>query len=284
MDAVNITNNVVNQEQDEVVNDPWNSWVFRISADGYFNGESSYKYTSLYGSVNASRVTEQMRLQFRYNQNYSQSDYSGEDYSYKSVTRSNNFSHILFLSINDHWSAGYISRIRKSTYSNLDLKVSFAPTIEYNIFPYSESSRKEIRLGAEIHAIFNDYTEKTLYDKTEEYLYMNRLSINGKTQQKWGTISSRIAYSYYLHDFAYNNLSFYNRIEWRIVKGLSLYLSGRISIVRDQLSLVAGEVSQEDILLRRQELASDFDYYGSIGISYTFGSIYSNVINPRFGY
>jgi hypothetical protein len=39
----------------------------------------------------------------------------------------------------------------------------------------------------------------------------------------------------------------------------------------------------EEILLRRRQLATRYSYYGSVGLSYTFGSIFSNVVNPRFG-
>jgi len=40
--------------------------------------------------------------------------------------------------------------------------------------------------------------------------------------------------------------------------------------------------SLEEILLRRRELETSYYYYFSIGLSYTFGSIYNNVVNPRF--
>ena len=42
------------------------------------------------------------------------------------------------------------------------------------------------------------------------------------------------------------------------------------------------EATQEEILLNRQELATDYSYWGSMGVSYTFGSIYNNILNPRF--
>ena len=39
----------------------------------------------------------------------------------------------------------------------------------------------------------------------------------------------------------------------------------------------------DELLLRRTELATEFNYSLSVGFSYTFGSVYSNVVNPRFG-
>lgn len=69
----------------------------------------------------------------------------------------------------------------------------------------------------------------------------------------------------------------------RIAKGLSLTFQGDASIVNDQLSLPKGGVSDTDILLRRKMTETKFSYYSYFGISYTFGSIYNNVVNPRFG-
>jgi len=72
-------------------------------------------------------------------------------------------------------------------------------------------------------------------------------------------------------------------ISVRIVKGFSVRLWGGVARIRDQLSLVRGELSEADILLQLQELATDYSVDGGLGITYTFGSIFNNVVNPRFG-
>ena len=69
----------------------------------------------------------------------------------------------------------------------------------------------------------------------------------------------------------------------RVVKGLSFNLFGSYSRVRDQLSLAKGSVSEEDLLLRLRQLKTDYRYFVFTGLSYTFGSIFNNVVNPRFG-
>lgn len=53
--------------------------------------------------------------------------------------------------------------------------------------------------------------------------------------------------------------------------------------IRDQIDLEAGDATEEEILTRQRELQSDFEYNVRVGFSYTFGSIFSNVVNPRFG-
>ena len=47
--------------------------------------------------------------------------------------------------------------------------------------------------------------------------------------------------------------------------------------------LVRGEASEAEILLRLQELRTSYSIEGEFSITYTFGSIYNNIVNPRFG-
>jgi hypothetical protein len=60
-------------------------------------------------------------------------------------------------------------------------------------------------------------------------------------------------------------------------------MNAQYARIHDQINLAKGNVSQEDVLLQRRQLATSYEYYGSIGIRYSFGSIYTNVVNPRFG-
>jgi hypothetical protein len=69
----------------------------------------------------------------------------------------------------------------------------------------------------------------------------------------------------------------------RIIKGLSVRVGGAAARVNDQLSLVKGEASEADILLQLQELQTSYSLEGELAITYTFGSIYNNIVNPRFG-
>jgi hypothetical protein len=54
--------------------------------------------------------------------------------------------------------------------------------------------------------------------------------------------------------------------------------------VRDQLSLAKAVASDAEILLRLRQLATSYTYGGSLSLSYTFGSLFNNVVNPRMGY
>lgn len=68
----------------------------------------------------------------------------------------------------------------------------------------------------------------------------------------------------------------------RVFRGLELNVFGQAARIKDQLYLSKEGLSPEEILVRRRQLGTDFQYFASVGLSYRFGSIFNNVVNPRF--
>jgi len=59
--------------------------------------------------------------------------------------------------------------------------------------------------------------------------------------------------------------------------------TGGGSRIHDQLGLPKRGATEEEVLLHRREIATQYSFHAGFGLNYTFGSIYSNVVNPRFG-
>jgi hypothetical protein len=268
---------------DKVSTDKWNNWVFRTGFTGYLNGEQSYSSTYMNGNISASRVTEKWKINMRARYGYSIENFEIDDELISSDNTSRSFSTLIVRSLTDHWSYGGTLNFGASSYSNLQNSVIAMPGIEYDIFPYSESTRRQLRLLYSIGYNASHYIDTTIYNKIKEAHFQHTFSAAYEVVQKWGTIDIMIEYSNYLHDWSLNNLSLYGDIELRIAKGLSLELGGGASIIHDQLGLVKGGATTEEVLLRRKELATQFSYFTRFGFSYTFGSIYNNTVNPRFG-
>jgi hypothetical protein len=67
----------------------------------------------------------------------------------------------------------------------------------------------------------------------------------------------------------------------RLTRGLSIEVRGEAAKVNDQLFLRRGGASDEEVLTRQRALATNFRIGGSVGLSFTFGSIYNTIVNPR---
>ncbi len=269
-------------ETSEVV-DKWNYWVFSISGNCWFDGEEGYRNISSWGEIDARRVTENLRIELELYGNYNESKFDYEDYKALSLSRSKGFHGEIYFSLGDHWSAGATGRISSSTYGNTKLYTRAGPTVEYNLYHYSESNRRQLRFIYSAYPRYSDYEEVTIYDETAELLFAQSISVTLELVQPWGSVYSSLSGSHYFDDFKKNYLQLYSSLSLRLFQGFSLNLNGNISRVRDQLALRKGEATQEEVLLRRQELETSYNYWGSIGISYSFGSIYNNIVNPRFG-
>ena len=270
-------------ESKEEVKDKWNSWVFQFDASSYLNGEKSYSYFSGNSGLSASRITEKSKIEISTGYYYNKNKYDTGDEIIESVSKSAWGSLLIVKSLTNHWSAGISLDCNNSTYSNIDFSYNIYPAIEYNIFPYSESSRKQIRIKYNIGFESNNYTDTTIYLKTKENLLGESLGIAFKTIQKWGSISMSVSGENYLHDFSKNSLYTSSTISLKIVKGLSFNLSGSYYFIHNQISLRKEGASVEEILLSQRQLATSYSYYCSVGLQYTFGSIFNNVVNPRFG-
>jgi hypothetical protein len=271
------------EKKSEAVFDKWKSWVFSISSDGYFNGEKSYKSGSIGANVSANRVTPEIKIRLGLSVSYQNDHYEYEDYSAQSDRQSYSFDGLVVKSLGEHWSVGGYLNASSSTYSNIRFSLGPAPAIEYNVFPYSQSTRRQLCVLYRIGFNMVRYREETIYLKTKDNLWQESLSVALTIKEKWGSVSAQLSGSHYFHDMSKYELNAFGTIQLNLFKGLNAYILGGSSRIRDQLSLVKGEASLEEIILRRRQLETGYSYFFMFGLSYTFGSIYTNVVNPRFG-
>ena len=71
--------------------------------------------------------------------------------------------------------------------------------------------------------------------------------------------------------------------ELKLFRGFSINAFGSIERIHDQVYLSAGAATPEEVLVRQRQLLTGYRYDFNFGITYTFGSIFNNVVNPRFG-
>ena len=267
--------------------DPWHNWVFNMKGNAWASGEKSYDMLNMYFRVSANRITEAIKHQTFFYYNYSENHYRQYDSNDILIYTADVFNkgfyggHSTVWSLGEHWGAGIDLHISQSTFSNVNFGVNLSPAIEYNVYKYSEASRKQLRFGYQVSAGYRDYYDTTIYNKTNDYLVSQNVDVNFKYITNWGSIRTGIYWQNYLHDFSLYRISSDVSMNIRIFKGLSFNIFGSLSMPRNQIGLVKAASTQEDVLLRQRELATKYSYYTSVGLSYTFGSIYNNVVNPR---
>jgi len=265
------------------VEDKWNFWVFNMGVNSFMNGQSLMKSGDFSGNISANRVTEELKIRMSLRASHNKSTFTFGDEDIESVRNSQGFDGLIVKSISDHWSVGAYVAASSSTYGNTQHTISPAPAVEFNLFPYSESTKREFRFLYRLGFRAVKYREETIYEKTSENLLGQSLSAILEVKQKWGNLSASLTGSHFFHDFSKNRLRMNADLSLRLIRGLNFNIDGSYSIIHDQLSLPRGGATLDEILLRQKELATSFNYGFSVGLSYTFGSIYSKVVNPRFG-
>jgi hypothetical protein len=273
-------------EQEEVI-DRWNNWVFELSTEPQYQSEEANKRLELRNSINISKVTSEIKLEIEMDQFYNREKFienvntdSARSSTY--ITSERSMNNLFVKSLGEHWSAGFKWMLGSSTRENYGFRTDILPSVEYDIFPYSEATHRQLRILYGAGYQFNNYVDTTVYNKAKEGLYLQMLNIAFQVQKKWGSVNLALVGSNYFHDFSKNRLELISSINIRIFKGLSVQINGGVAHLNDQLNLKKGDISEAERLLQLRELATKYRLEGGIEITYIFGSIYNNVVNPRF--
>ena len=264
--------------------DPWNLWVFRIGANGSINGESLQRGYRIGGNASANRTSEDFKFTWGAFGSYRRDEFDLDDTTTIVNTTENYSTNFLAVwSVGERWSAGGTAAVNRSTFNNRDLGVVFGPALEFNIFPYRESTRKSITFLYTVEATYFDYELETVAGKTEEIKARHRLQIGADVQQPWGQVFASVSAIQYLDDPESHRFDTFAGFSIRIIRGLNFNVNGNFSRIKDQFFLPAGGLTPEEILLRRRQRETDFRFRLNVGLSYRFGSKFANIVNPRMG-
>jgi len=261
--------------------DPWNNWIFEVYGEAELDKESQRREFEYEVGFESDHVTEKIRIRTDLQLNQATREFERNEETFTSERFRYSADGSIVASLSDHWSAGIFSGARHDTFTNLDFRYYVQPAIEYNIFPYREVLRREIVFAYKIGYFHNDYIEPTIFNEISEGIFNHSLDVQVRYRQPWGNVYSRLRASSFLNDFSKNRVQVFGNFSVRLVKGLSVRFSGRFELIRDQINLPAGDASIEDVLLQQKQIATDFETGFRIGLSYTFGSAFNNIINTR---
>ncbi|MDP9145099.1 MAG: hypothetical protein M3N43_10465, partial [Actinomycetota bacterium] len=263
--------------------DPWNNWVFQVGGNGAFEGESQSSSSEFQGFVSAERITDAWKIDLYASGTSERNRFTLSDSTEITRTAREAFTNLLVgRSLGDRTSIGLQASLQNSSRNNLDLVLRTSAVIEFSLYPYRESTRRLITLmyGAGLYAA--NYDEETVFSRLQETRPRHFAVLSLDLVQPWGQAEFELEAQSYLDGFARNRLGVSGELELRVTRGLSFDVEARYSRVRDQLSLARGDASDDEILLELRQLQTDYTLDLRFGLSYTFGSIFSSVVNPRF--
>lgn len=271
-----------NRKAESMVIDRWNKWLFGISSGAEFQKEESQNEYSIEMAANASRITEKWKAQFGAGYEINRQNFYDEGELISNQQDSREFSAQIVKSITDKWSASVIAGYESRTFLNIKHNLKSGAGIQYNIFPWQECNRRVFSISYLLGIDGYQYNEETIYQKMHEYLPAELAIIELEFIQPWGEINVVMQGQHYFKDFSKNRLTMESDFQIRLSRNFSVFSSIEAQLIHDQLYLPKGDASLEDILLRRRKLATTYEIAGHLGLRFTFGSIFNNVVNERF--
>lgn len=274
--------------------DKWDSWVFNLGFSGGVSGNDYNRSQRVAASAKASRVTDKIKMSYSIYTNYDKQVYFYD--SDTLVTENNSFSGdaTVVASVTDHWSVGGFASFDQSSYNNYKAALALNPAIEYSLFSYEQSSSKSVTLFYQAGPSFREYHDSSYYGKVSETVYSQNLSLNAGVIKKWGSMWTSLGWNNYLNPFelegktisglSVHSFSLNGGVDLRVVKGLSFSMNGAAYFNKGITpNIPLASFTRDDLLTNSRVLPTNQGFYLNMGISYRFGSIYSNVVNPRFG-
>jgi hypothetical protein len=263
--------------------DPWNYWVFRVGMDSYGNGEQSNVSRSLYFNGSANRTTENWKIRTGVSRSLRKDTFDLEDgETVKSSVSDWSVDSLIVKSVTGHFSIGMTASVSGSSFSNEERVIRFAPGVEYDIFPYSESTKRSLTIQYTVGPAYYNYEAITIFDKLTETIAKHTLNTSLGLRQPWGQASGSFIFTQQLSSLDRTRLTVSGGISVRLLKGLTVNSSGRYERIRDQFTLEKGLASEEEVLLRQRQLATGYRYSFNVGFSYSFGALGNQTVNPRF--
>ncbi len=273
------------QASPQSVKDKWNFFVLQLEANGFMSTESRQTSGNLFNDFRIRRVTEQNALRFGVFQSTRYSKFEIDD----STTVSNTIRQGVFFvravqALTSRLSVGALTNIGYSEFTNTKLVWRGAPVIEYNLFPWKQATSQQIAISYGVGPRYYRWKEPTIFGRSSEWRAQQELVVGTDLRKSWGSVNVTTRYASFLPEVKKWNLSLNGNTSLNLVKGLQFNIGGGASLIRDQIFLSARGQTPEQILTQQRALASNYNIFVFTGLSYTFGSIYNSVVNPRLDF
>src|SRR6185503_10513798 len=129
------------------VKDRWNYWVFSAGVNTNYSAEQSQNFFNVGGELEANRITQTWKIELEVGGSYNESNFHFREdsvtaFTFRNLQRNYRAEGTVVRSLGPHWAAGFRGITRQRTFSNEDLLIRVAPVLEFDVFPYSQSTRR----------------------------------------------------------------------------------------------------------------------------------------------
>jgi hypothetical protein len=265
------------------IKDKWNYWNFTPGINGWIEGQSNALFIEWNKELTARRITNKNKFILNLQHSTKYSSYTVETGKISIAVNKFNAIPLYVFAINNYWSIGGTGQYEMDEYKNIKNNYRIAPIIEYNIFPYTINAQKQLRIAYQMGWQHFGYSDTTINNRLKENRLYNRLAVITDITRNWGGIRSSVQANAFLDNWKQNRITFNSFVSLRVGKGLNFFVEGRFEIVNDQISLLKNPLSDNVYLLGGHQLPTKNYFVAEFGVLFTFGSLFSNIVNPRMG-
>ncbi|WP_411279459.1 hypothetical protein [Gemmatimonas sp.] len=268
--------------------DKWNLWTYTTNTNVFVRAEEQQQTVNGSLSLSANRSTANWKLNTSVSGNVNTQNFkiaatpTRPAISVRNEQRTYNANSLIVRSLSSHWSTGLKAGAGYSDFLNQDLALRLQPAVEYNVFPWTEQTRRQLTFLYNVGPNYYNYQRTTVLNRDSETRFSQQATASLVARQSWGSSNVSLDWLNYLHDFSRHALTLSGNVDLRIGRGFSLNVGGSAARVNDQIYLPRAGNTEEEILLQRQALQTGFRITTNIGLRYTFGSIYNTIVNQRF--
>jgi len=278
------------RQQASAVNlkDRWNLWTYTSNFNAFVRAEDQQQSVNGSLAFSANRATANWKMNFSVSGNVNNQRFkipttpTRPGFTVINEQRTYNANSLIVRSLSSHWSAGMKVGAGYSDFLNQDVAIRAQPAVEFNVFPWTEQTRRQLTFLYNVGPNYYNYQRTTVLDQDAETRFSQQLTASLVARQQWGSSNVSLDWLNYLHDFSRYALTLSGNVDLRIGRGFSLNVGGSAARINDQIYLPRAGNTEEEILLQRQALQTGFRITTNIGVRYTFGSIYNTIVNQRF--
>jgi hypothetical protein len=262
--------------------DKWKFWVFTLQASPDLTVDQGGTAVAGSGSISAAHITDAWKFRLLSDVVIDYNKFKSDSLNYESTELIKHVNVMLVKSLNEHWSQGTEAGFYSSTFSNILSQYSFALGLEYDIYPYSESINHILTFRYRLKPLYNIYGDTTIYDKEKEFLLNQILDATYTRIERWGNVSTTLTATQFLNYPSQFRVDISAQMDFHIAQGLFLNFGGNLSYIKNQRSISNAGLTPEEIILQHKEILTNYSYGVHIGLTYTFGAIFNNIVNPRY--